>query len=61
MNREQKRLTINAVYAEPAAPMTRAAARSIRGAIEDLATFLGANQIAYGKRVPDGWQRDLLR
>ena len=61
MNREQGQLTINAVYAEPDAPMTRTAARSIRSAIEDLATFLGANEIAYGKRIPDGWLRDLLR
>lgn len=61
MNRERGQLTINAVYAEPDAPMTRTAARSIRSAIEDLAMFLGANKIAYGKRIPAGWQRDLFR
>src|SRR5205807_2484739 len=45
MDRKQKCLTINTVYAEPNAPktsMTKTAAKAIRSAIEDLATFLGA-------------------
>jgi uncharacterized protein len=59
MNRAKKRLTINAVYAEPDAPKSRAAARAVRGAIEELGTFLGAQDLVFGERVPDKWQRDL--
>ena len=59
MDRKRNVLNVNAVYAEPDAPMTRKTARAIRGAIEDLATFLGADHITYGERIPEGWQRDL--
>ncbi len=60
MDREQKRLTINAVYADPDAPPTRATARAVAQAVEELAAFLGARDIAYDrKRVPAAWNRDL--
>ena len=59
MDREHGRLHIHAVHAEHNAPMTRAVARSIRTAIEELATFLGASEIHYTHLVPSGWQRDL--
>jgi uncharacterized protein YcaQ len=59
MNRTHKRLTINAVYAEPDAPMTRVAAQAVAGAIEELGTFLGAKDIVYGEQVPDKWRRAL--
>ena len=42
MDREHGRLHIHAVHAEKDAPLNRKTARSIRDAIEDLATFLGA-------------------
>jgi uncharacterized protein YcaQ len=59
-DRARNRLVIEAVYAEPGAPMTRAAARAINGAIHELAAFLGADAIDYDlKRVPDGWRKDL--
>jgi uncharacterized protein YcaQ len=56
MDRKQGRLTINAVYAEPQAPMTDEAARAIGGAVEELGAFLGAKEIVYGERVPAGWK-----
>jgi uncharacterized protein YcaQ len=59
MDREHGRLMVNAVHAEAAAPMNRTTARAIRGAIEELATFLGAAEIVFGRRLPEGWQRDL--
>jgi hypothetical protein len=59
MNREHGRLHIHAVHAERDAPLTRKTARAIHGAIEDLATFLGATEIHYTHLVPSGWQRDL--
>ncbi len=59
MDRAHGRLTINAVYAEPDAPATREAARAIAAAIRELAQFLGATDIVYGRRVPSIWKRDL--
>jgi uncharacterized protein YcaQ len=59
MNREHGRLHIHAVHAEKDAPLNRQTGRAIRDAIEDLATFLGANDIHYTHLVPEGWQRDL--
>ena len=40
------RLTINAVYTGPHAPATRQVARTIARAVEGLAGFLGATDIA---------------
>ena len=59
MDRKQGRLTVNAVYAEPDAPMTDETARAVAGAVGDLAAFLGARDIAYTERVPDGWRHAL--
>jgi uncharacterized protein YcaQ len=54
-------LAINAVYAEPGAPADRAVARAVAQAIEGLAGFLGASDIAYDRRrLPAAWKRDLL-
>lgn len=59
MDRKAKRLTINAVYAEPDAPMTGEVGREIAGSIAELGEFLGAKEIVYGERVPEGWQAGL--
>jgi hypothetical protein len=60
MDREHERLIVNAVYAEPGAPATRAAGGAVAGAIEDLAAFLGAREIRYNRRrVPAAWKRNL--
>jgi hypothetical protein len=59
MNREAKRLTINAVYAEPKAPKTAEAGHMIANAIEDLGVFLGAKEIRYISKVPTFWKRYL--
>lgn len=56
MDRKQGRLVVNAVHAEPDAPMTGETARAVAGAIGDLAAFLGAKDIAYTDRLPDGWR-----
>lgn len=51
---------INAVYAEPTAPRDRATAQAVAGAVEDLARFLGAGDIVYGRRrVPPAWKAAL--
>jgi uncharacterized protein YcaQ len=61
LDRAQAQLTVNAVYAEPAAPKTRKVAQAVARAVEDLGAFLGARKIVYNKtKVPDAWTRDLL-
>jgi uncharacterized protein YcaQ len=59
MNREAEQLTIKAVYAEPNVPKTAEAGQMIAKAVEDLAVFLGAEEIHYGSKVPAFWKRYL--
>ncbi len=59
MKRDQARLTINAIYAEPDAPKTKQTARAIADTIESLAGFLGAQEIVYPHRVPAAWRKIL--
>jgi uncharacterized protein YcaQ len=56
MDREHGCLHIHAVHVEKDVPLNRTTARSIRSAIEELATFLGATDIHYTHLVPSGWQ-----
>ncbi|HVF98783.1 MAG TPA: crosslink repair DNA glycosylase YcaQ family protein [Chloroflexia bacterium] len=60
MDRKGKRLAINAVHAEPHAPMTPEAAQAVAHAVSELAAFLGAKEVTYTERVPDGWRDALL-
>jgi uncharacterized protein YcaQ len=59
MDRKAQRLNINAVYAEPDAPQDAETGRAIAGAIQDLACYLGAKDVAYTERVPEGWRSAL--
>ena len=59
MDKEQERLMVRAVYAEQDAPITPETGRAVAGAIEELATFLGAHETIYGRRVPEGWKSAL--
>ncbi|MFL5734122.1 MAG: winged helix-turn-helix domain-containing protein [Chloroflexia bacterium] len=61
MDRKQKRLTVNAIYAEPHAPTDAATGQAIAGAIESLGEFLGPEEIVYGERVPEGWGSAIAR
>ncbi len=56
MDRKAKRLNVSNVYAEPDAPMTAATGRAVADSIEELARFLGAEEIVYGENVPRGWR-----
>lgn len=49
-------LRLEALYAEPGAP---AAGRAIRGALEELAAFVGAEAVEYPAEVPRRWARSL--
>jgi uncharacterized protein len=50
-------LRVEGVFAEPNAPA--AAGRSIAAAVKRLAKWLGATEIAYGRRVPALWRESL--
>jgi uncharacterized protein len=56
MDRKARRLTINAVHAEPDAPLTREAGAAVGAAIRDLGAFLGAREIVYTERAPEAWR-----
>jgi uncharacterized protein len=58
-DRKSGRLTINAVYAEPDAPMTKEVGQAIAGALQDLSQFIGAKEIDYARPVPSGWRTGL--
>lgn len=59
MLRDQARLAVEAVYAEPDAPRDRATGRAVAGAVEELARFLGAREVSYGPNVPPAWKAAL--
>ncbi len=56
MLRDEKRLAVEAVYAEPDAPTDRATGRAVAEAIEELAGFLGAREITFGRTLPSAWK-----
>jgi len=58
-DRQHKQLTINAVHAEPATPITGKTGQAIAVAIQELAEFLGATTISYSHQIPEGWKRIL--
>lgn len=59
MDRKKKRLNVMNVYAEAGTPMSAGVGKAVAGAIEDLATFLGAEEIVVGDNVPAGWSKAL--
>jgi len=59
MDRENERLVVNSIHAEPGAPKDKEVALKIRGTIENLAEFLGAKEVEYTARVPKAWRNSL--
>ena len=57
-DRAEGRLAIKAVYAESDAPAD--AAEDIAASIAELASWLGARDVTFGKRMPVKWRRALL-
>lgn len=55
-DRKQKKLLVNAVYAEPDAPDSAETGAALATAIADLAAFLGAKDIVYGDELPIPWR-----
>ncbi len=58
-NKKEGRYEVYNVYAEDSAPMNAATAKAIRANIDNLAVFLGATEIQFGKNVPTGWRKFL--
>jgi uncharacterized protein len=58
-DRKQQRLVVNAVFAEPDAPMTKPVAKAVGKAIQGLADFVGAKTIDYAGAVPEKWRSGL--
>ena len=56
MDRKTGVLTINGIWAERDAPKDKVTARAVAQAIEDLAKFLGADRITYGRKIPAAWK-----
>ena len=59
MDRENERLVVNSIHAEPGAPKDKEVALKIRETIENLAEFLGAKEVEYTARVPEHWRNSL--
>lgn len=55
MDRKKGCYVVSNVYAETGAPLSKRVGRSITRAITDLATFLGATEVVYGKNGPKEW------
>lgn len=60
MDRKSGKLIINSVHAEPGVPQDKRVALGIRGTIERLASFLGAEGVVFTSHVPAAW-RSLLQ
>lgn len=56
MDRASGALVVNAVHAEPGAPMDREVGAELAESITRLATFLGARSVVFSSRVPRGWK-----
>lgn len=56
MDRKSGTLTINNIYLEADTHLSSETTRAVSGAIEELATFLGAREIAYGPSVSKSWR-----
>ena len=59
MDRENERLLISSVHAEPGAPGGKEVSLEIRETIGHLAEFLGAKEVVYTARVPKAWRNSL--
>lgn len=57
MDRKTGILTLNTVHAEPGVEVSPQTGQSLAGAVQELAEFLGAKEIALNGTVPDGWRK----
>jgi uncharacterized protein YcaQ len=55
MDRKKKQLRVNALYSEPDVEIDAETTQAVAQAIEDLAAFLGAEDIEYSDKALAGW------
>ena len=59
MDKENKKLNVLSVHAEPMAPVNKEIGSMIGEMMREFAGFLGANQVEYSACVPTGWKSSL--
>ncbi|GEM_PF-1515574 len=59
MDKKNEKLLVKSLYAEHGAPHEREVAAKIGETMENLASFLGAKEVAYTFRVPPAWRSSL--
>ena len=59
MDRKRGRLVVRAMHAEGDIPSGKNVDRAVTGAVQDLATFLGADEVEVAGPAPEGWRRAL--
>lgn len=59
MDPKKGKLLIKAVHAEREAPTDKSVAVEIRGIVEQLSGFLGANEVEFSSKVPRYWKSQL--
>ena len=59
MDKENKKLNVLSVHAEPGAPSDKETAAKIGEMMRKFGEFLGANEVEYSARVPMGWKSSL--
>jgi uncharacterized protein len=57
--RDERRLDVMAVHAEPGFERSKDAARAVGAAVRDLATWLGAERVDLAGAIPRGWRTAL--
>jgi uncharacterized protein YcaQ len=55
MDRKKKQLRVNALYSEPGVEIDAETTQAVAQAIEDLAAFLGAEDIEFSDKALTGW------
>jgi uncharacterized protein len=58
-DRKRETLDVKAVHVEADGPPAGTVASGVRRAMEELATFVGARDVAFSGPVPGGWRRGL--
>jgi uncharacterized protein len=59
LDKEKRRFQVNALFAEPGAPMGPTVATEIREELDHFAAFLGADSVAFTSKVPSIWKGGL--
>ena len=59
MDREHRRLIVESLHTEGSGPVDPVVAVDVADQIRRLGEFLGADEVVYPKKLPEGWRRGL--